>query len=190
VGGLEVKGFGASGQMLVEVIGATLGTSVEARIDCPEQPFILAGPLLVGTGSFDACEEEPCKTRRQNYVNAAIKAIDSERELKLRCALYKFFVRAFLVVFLFSVILLALSILCRLVFLFPTLCVAIDIILIAVIATMTGALARLLTLRFQLHGLQRLCGLDSASLRLSYMQMQLDCPRGCWIREVKVNCDC
>ena len=190
VGGLEVKGFGASGQMTVEVVGNTSGTTVEARTECPEQPTTVAGPIVVGSGSFNTCEQEPCKTSRQNYINSGFIAIESERALKLICGLYKLFLTAVLIVFLYFVVLLALSILCHLVLTFPTLCVAIDILLLAVFAGLTFAMARLLLLRTELQRRQRLCAIDSALLRIKYLQMQLDCPRDCWVPELKVNCDC
>lgn len=190
VGGLEVKGLGASGQMTVEVAGDTSETTVEARINCPEQETIPVGPILVGSGSFDTCEQEPCKTSRQNYINAGFVALESEQLVKLICGVYKMFLAAVLIVFLYFIVLLALSILCHSVFTFPTLCVAIDILLLAVFAALTFAIGRLLLLRIELQKLQRQCELASARLRINYLRMQLDCPPDCWVPEIKVNCNC
>lgn len=190
VGGLEVKGFGAAGQMTVEVVGNTDGTTVEARTDCPQQPTIPAGPIVVGSGSFDTCEQEPCKTSRQNYINAGFIALESELLVKLTCGVYKLFLAAVLIVFLYFLILLALSIVCHLAFTFPTLCVAIDILLLAVFAGLTVLMTRLTLLRLELQKLQRQCETDSATLRINYLRMQLNCPPDCWVPEIKVNCNC
>jgi len=190
VGGLEVKGFGAAGQMTVEVVGNTFGTTVEAHTSCPEQPTIVAGPIVVGSGSFDTCEQEPCKTRRQNYINAGFIAIESERALKLICILYKLFLVAFLIGFLYFVVILALSIACHVVFFFPALCVAIDIVLFAVVAGLGVAMLKLLMLRWEVQKVQKLCAINLAILKINYLQMKIDCPRDCWIPEIKVKCNC
>lgn len=150
----------------------------------------MAGPIVVGSGSFDTCKREPCKTSRQNYINAAFNAIESERNVKLICGLYKLFLAALLIAFLYFIVILALSISCHLVLLFPALCVAIDIVLLAVVVGLTVGVIRLWLLRWELHKLQKLCAINSAILRINYLQMQLDCPRDCWVPEVKVNCDC
>lgn len=52
VGGLEVKGFGASGQMTVEVVGDASATTVTAKIHCGGDPETV-GPMPVGSGSWE-----------------------------------------------------------------------------------------------------------------------------------------
>src|SRR5262245_4656200 len=94
VGGLRVVGFTADGGMTVEVVGNTTWTLVEARIDCPEMPTIVAGPLQVGSGSRDTCEEEPCKDSRELYIKMALDGLETEKAVTLRCRLYKFLVFA------------------------------------------------------------------------------------------------
>ncbi len=81
VGGLKVVGFSA-GSMTVGVTGNFGGTTVEGRIDCPERPTIHAGPIVVGSGSYDNCDQEPCKSLRQKYINAAMLAVDQEKLIK------------------------------------------------------------------------------------------------------------
>lgn len=51
VGGLEVKGIGASGEITVEVTDDTSDTSVTAVITCGANREVV-GPMLVGTGEW------------------------------------------------------------------------------------------------------------------------------------------
>lgn len=52
VGGLSVKGFGASGEMTVEVEGDVSNTEVTATLRCPGAQPDPAGPMAVGTGAW------------------------------------------------------------------------------------------------------------------------------------------
>lgn len=52
LGGLDVKGFGASGEMTVEVTGDISSTTVTAVIICPGRPPDTVGPMPVGTGNW------------------------------------------------------------------------------------------------------------------------------------------
>ena len=190
VGGLKVVGFGAAGTMTVEVTGNFKGTTVEGLIDCPERPTIHAGPIVVGGGSFDNCEQEPCKSRRQAYINAAIVAIDQERFLRPLCKLYNLFRGILLILLLLLVALVALAIACAANPVFPLLCVTLNVmvaVLAAAVLAMTGFVLRY---RRELYRVEIQCTILEVSMKIAYVNMVADCPRECWIPEVKVNCNC
>jgi hypothetical protein len=191
VGGLEVKGFGASGSMTVEVIGPVSWTEVEAQIDCPEMPTAHAGPMLVGTGMRDRCDEEPCKSDRQAYIRDALAALDAARNLSVACFGYKLLLAAVLIVLILWVIVLAAALVCHAALLFPTLCFVLDAFLAALSAGLAFASVKLARASKELLATQRQCAFAKAWMKAGYVRMQSDCPRECWLPEVKVDdCGC
>lgn len=190
VGGLRVVGFTADGGMTVETVGNTTYTIIEARIECPEMPTIVAGPIGVGSGSYDSCEQEPCKGSREIYVRAALDGLEAAQEVTVQCRLYKFFSFLVLVVFLFFVALLALFIACRALPLMAALCTAIDAALVALAAGIAAATAKLVLIRRAIYRLERLCAVHATVMAGTYLRMQRDCPRDCWAPEVKIDCVC
>jgi hypothetical protein len=190
VGGLRVVGFGAAGSMTVEVVGGFIGTTVTARIDCPEVPSSTAGPLEVGSGSFDNCDQEPCKSRRQSYINLAIVAIEQERAVKLFCRLYRFLLRVLLVLFLLFLLATFMVVLCQMVFFVPAVCLFFRGVFLALAAGLPLAAAMVFLLGVQVQRLQRSCGIVEAQLKTAFLNMQSDCPLECRIPEVKINCNC
>jgi hypothetical protein len=190
VGGLKVVGFGAAGSMTVEVTGNVAGTTVEGQIDCPERPGIHAGPIVVGSGSYDNCEQEPCKTLRQNYINAAILAIDQERLVKPLCRVYRFFLRLLWLLLVFLLLVTILALVCAANPVFPVLCVALNAIMMLLAAAVLALSIYVGLLRRALLQQEVACDLLLVSMKIAYLKMVVDCPRECWIPEVKVECSC
>lgn len=190
VGGLEVKGFGASGSMTVKVIGPVSQTEVEAQIQCPEMPVAHAGPMFAGTGMRDRCAEDPCKSGRQAFIDTAMAAIDAGRDLSIACFGYKLVLFAFFIALIVWTIVLAAALVCHATLLFPVLCFVLDAFLVALSAGLAFVSVKVAQARRELLATQRRCAMVEAWMKASYVRMQADCPRECWIPEVKVDCGC
>ena len=191
VGGLKVVGIGASGTITVEVTGDISGTRVSARVDCPNEAPVTFGPMAVGSGTWTApCEEEPCKSARAAYNDAAIAAQQERGVVDVACFAYRFYLRVAAVLTAHILLIVAAAFLCYAQSLNPLLCQAlygiagILYLMLAVISAQVVRSANALRLS------QGVCTAKSILMQIAYLRMQRDCPAICWLPEWTVDCSC
>jgi hypothetical protein len=190
VGGLEVKGFGAAGTMTVEVTGSYHDTMVTAKIRCPEKPLVTVGPMLVGTHTWNPCEEPPCRIPRVRYQQAAAAATERADGLAFFCLQFRHGLLIFLATLgIFIPVLLAV-LFCQTLHLDPILCQALYVALAAATILMLWALS-FFGLRFRIfRERMQACREARAEMQQLYRIMLDTCPKECQLAEVTVDCRC
>jgi hypothetical protein len=190
VGELEVKGFGAAGTMTVEVTGYYYDTTVTAKIHCPEKPVAVIGPMLVGTHTWNPCEEPPCRIPRLRYQQAAAVATATANGLGFFCDAFKKGLVVFLGALGIFIPALVAVVLCQTIHLDPILCQALYVALAVAAVIMLWALRFfLLRLRIFRERMQA-CRKARAEMQLLYRIMLDTCPKECQHAEVTVDCRC
>jgi hypothetical protein len=117
-------------------------------------------------------------------------AIDAARDMSVVCFGYKLVLSAFLFALILWIVVLAAALVCHATLLFPTLCFILDAFLAALSAGLAFSSVKVARARTELLATQRRCAFAEAWMKAGYVRMQADCPRECWLPEVKVDCGC
>lgn len=189
-GGLRVDRI-VGDKMIVTPVGNVENTTIEVSVNCPDGTGDSGGPLTVGGGTTDPCEQEPCKTARSVYSDAVQQALVTKTILGNLCLRAKIALVVFLLTLaLFFAVIAALR-LCEINTVFPTFCSTLKIALLVVTASMLSAVVWLATTLAQLYNARLDCGRDSITASTAYLNMLLKCKdRKCHLPQVKVDCEC
>ena len=190
VGGLEVKGFGAAGTMTVEVTGSYHDTMVTAKIRCPNKPLATIGPMLVGTHTWNPCDEPPSHIPRVRYLQAAASATERADGLAFFCMQLRHGLLMFLAMLGIFIPTLLAALYCHALHLDPIFCQALYVALALATILMLWALGFFgLRVRMFRERLQA-CREQRAEMQQLYRIMLDTCPKECQPAEVIVECRC